>query len=47
MRCDWNMAKTQIGIVLEFFRLDLMGIWLRHNLKLSYNIFDEMRLEFG
>ena len=28
MRCDWNLAKTQIGIVLEFFRLDLMGIVL-------------------
>ena len=35
MRCDWNLAKTQIGIVLEYFQLDAMGIWLRHNLELS------------
>ena len=35
IRCDGNLAKTQIGIVLEFFRLDLMGIWLRHNLEMS------------
>ena len=20
MRCDWNLAKTQFGIVLEYFR---------------------------
>ena len=21
MRCDWNLAQTQFGIVLEYFRL--------------------------
>ena len=47
MRQDWNLAKTQFGIVSEYFRSDAIGIWLRQNLKLSQNIFDEMRLEFG
>ena len=40
MRCDWNLAKTQFGIVLEDFRLDAIAIWLRHNLELSWDIFD-------
>ena len=35
MRCDWNLAKTQFAIVLEDFRGDAIGIWLRHNLELS------------
>ena len=35
MSCDWNLAKTQFGIVLEYFRSDAIGIWLRHNLRLS------------
>ena len=47
MRCDWNLAKTQFEIVLEHFRRDAIGVWLRHTLKLSVNFFDEMRLEFG
>ena len=34
-RCNWNLAKTQFGIVLEYFRGDVIGIWLRHNLELS------------
>ena len=29
MRCDWNLAKTPFAIVLEYFRLDAIGIWLR------------------
>ena len=41
------MAKTQFGIVLEYFRWDAPGIWLGHILELSYKIFDEMRLEFA
>ena len=41
-RCNWNLAKTQFEIVLEYFRGDVIGIWLRHNLKLSQNIFEEM-----
>ena len=45
MRCDGNLAKTQFGIVLEYFRRDAVGICLRHNLKLSSNNFDNMRLE--
>ena len=47
MRCDWNLAKTQFEIVLAYFRWDAIGIWLRLNLQLSQNIFDEMQLEFG
>ena len=43
MRCDWNLAMTQFGIVLEDFRRDAIGIWLRHNLELCQNFFDEMR----
>ena len=35
MRCDWNLDKTQFGIVLEDFRCDATGIWLRHNLEMS------------
>ena len=40
MTCDWNLAKTQFGIVLGYFRLDAIGIWLRQNLELSWDIFD-------
>ena len=47
MRCSWNLAKTQFGIVLEYFRWDAIRIWLRHNMGLSYGISDEMQLEFG
>ena len=25
---EGNLAKTQIGIVLEYFRGDVIGIWL-------------------
>ena len=34
-RCNWNLANTQFRIVLEYFRGDVIGIWLRHNLELS------------
>ena len=37
MRCDWNLAKTQFGIVLKYFRWDAIGIWLRQNLGLPNN----------
>ena len=47
MRCDWILSETQFGIVLGYFQSDAIGIGLRHNLELSYNIFDEMRWEFG
>ena len=47
MRCDWNLAKTQFDIVLEYFQRDAIGIWLRQKLELTKNIVDEMRLEFG
>ena len=47
MRCDWNLAKTRFRIVLEDFRSDAMGSWLRQDLKMSENIFGEMQLEFG
>ena len=29
MRCDWNLAKTQFGIVLEYFRPRKEGTELR------------------
>ena len=35
MRCDWNLDKTQFGIVSEDFRCDATGIWLRQNLEMS------------
>ena len=47
MRCDWNLAKTEFGIFLEYFRRDAVGIWLRHNLELSQNSFDNMQLELS
>ena len=47
MSFDWNMAKTQFGNVLEDFRGDAIGIWLRPNLEMSQNVFDDMRLDFG
>ena len=28
MRCDWNLAETQLGVVLEYFRSDAIGVWL-------------------
>ena len=34
-RSNCNLAKTQFGNVLEDFRQDTIGIWLRHNLELS------------
>ena len=40
MRCGWNMAKTQFEIVIEKFRCDAIGIWLRHKLELSWDIFN-------
>ena len=47
MRCDWKLAETQFGIVLEYFRCDAVRIWLRYSLELSYNTFDNMRLELS
>ena len=47
MRISWNLAKTRFGIVLEYFRGDSIGFWLRHNLELSWNILGEMQLLFG
>ena len=41
------MAKTRFGIVLEYFRGDSIGLWLRHNLELSWNIFGKMQFECG
>ena len=35
MSCDWNLDKTQIGIVLEFFQSDVIGIWITHNFEMS------------
>ena len=47
MRCDWNLAETQFAIVLEYFQGDAIVFWLRHNLELSWDIFNQMRLELG
>jgi len=41
------LAKTRFEIVLESFRWDAIGIWLRQVLKLSENNFDEVQSEFG
>ena len=46
-RCNCNLAKTRFGIVLDYFRCDTIGIWLRQDLELFQNIFDEMQLDFG
>ena len=35
MRRNWNLAETQFGIFLEYFRRGAIGIWLRRNLELS------------
>ena len=32
IRCAWILAKTQLGIVLECFRRDALGVWLGNNL---------------
>ena len=44
MECDWNLVKTQFGIVSEFFQCD----WNLAKTQFGSvsNIFDEMRLEF-
>ena len=47
MSCDWNLSKTQFGILLEYFQWEAIGIWKRQSLDLSENIFDERPLEFG
>ena len=43
MRCDWNLATTLFEIVLEYFRGDAIGIWLRQILRLSQNNFAELK----
>ena len=35
MRCDWVLAETKFGIVLEKFPWDATEIWLGHSLELS------------
>ena len=47
MRCDWNLAKQQFEIVLEYFRWDAIGIWLRQNLGLFQNNFADLKLDLG
>ena len=32
MRCNWKLAEAQFGIVLEFFRLDAIGVWVGNKL---------------
>ena len=46
MRCNWNLAKTRFGIVLEHFRWHAIGIWLRQDLELFQIIFNEMQMQF-
>ena len=45
MRYDGNLAKTQFGIVLEYFCEIGMNLRLRQNLELSENIFAKMKLD--
>ena len=33
-RCNWNLARTKIGISSEYFRGDAIGIWLKEDLDL-------------
>ena len=47
MKCNWISAKTQLGIVLEYFRWEACEFGLRHNLEKSQNNFDEMQWNFG
>ena len=46
MRFIGSSAKTQSGVVLDYFRWDGIEFWLRHNLELSYNNFDEIQWNF-
>ena len=46
-RCNWNLARTKFGISSEYFRGDASGFWLRQDLELFQNFFNEMQLEFG
>ena len=45
--CNWNLAKTRFGIVLEYLRGDSIGIWLKQDLELSWNTLGVIQLEFG
>ena len=47
MRCNWNLAKAQFGIVIDFFRLDAIGFWLGNNLNVPQSFLDGMQLAFG
>ena len=47
MRCNGILAKTQFGIVLEYYRQDRIRILPRHNLGLASNNFDQIQLNFG
>ena len=47
MRCNWKLVRTIFGFSLEYFRGDAIGFWLRQDLELFQNIFNEMQLEFG
>ena len=38
-RGNWNLVKTLLKNVLEYFRSDTIGIWQRQGLDLSKNIF--------
>ena len=47
MRCNSNLVRTIFENSLEYFRGDAIGFWLRQDLELFQNIFNEMQLEFG
>ena len=36
MRCDWVLAETKFGIVLEEIRWDAIEIWLWISLEMSW-----------
>ena len=47
IRCNWNIPRTQSGIVLEQLRWDEIEFQLRRNMDMSSNNFDERQLNFG
>ena len=47
LRCNWNLDTIQFGFVFDLFRWGAIGIWLWHNLELSWNNFYGTQLKFG
>ena len=45
MRCDWNLAKTRIEIVLEYFQRDAIGILTKTQFEIVLEYF--RRIDVG